>query len=293
VEQLINVIDYGNHERFEETVHQSDMFDWEVSIAAAEALGKIGDTSAVKPLINMLEAGASNRYEDRSGLPATIALGAIGDSRAIEPLLTELWNVDDDLDDPNNIREGGRIPEWYACQVVPEALTQIGDKSVIESLIGFLHYRDTDSDWWTPELAAEALTGLGWKPETEDLKAAYFVATKDWEGCKQLGKLGTEKAIEYLVPLLYYRDSMHGFGYHHEIEEAFESFGEMAIEPLVKLLTSGYQGSAGSESAVICEALGRIGEPAVEPLIKALGDEDDDVRASAKEVLQMLGHEVE
>jgi HEAT repeat protein len=151
---------------------------------------------------------------------------------------------------------------------------------VIESLIGFVHYPD---DWWVPELAAEALSGLGWKPETKDLRAAYFVATKDWEGCRQLGKLGTAKAIEYLAPLLYYRDSCHGFGYHHEIVEAFESFGEMAVEPLVKLLDE-------SEIEVITEALGRISEPEVE-LIKALEDDDyRSVRGAAAEALGWIGN---
>ncbi len=268
VEQLIEVIDYGNHERHEhvtdvgydmtggppteEFLRMLYMFDWDVSIAAAEALGKIGDADAVEPLINMLETGASNRYEDRSGYPVTIALGRIGDSRAINPLVKELSDGCDELTEEGHGRseEGGYIPEWYACQMVPEALIQIGDKKAIEPLIGLML---NAWDWWESTLAAEALSGLGWKPETDELKAAYLVSVKDWEGCRQLGKVGTEKAIEYLALLLYYRDPMSGFRYHHEIEEAFESFGEMAIEPLVKLLDK------GDEVKAVTEALEKLG----------------------------------
>jgi HEAT repeat protein len=289
VEQLINVIDYGNHERFEETVRQSEMFDWDVSIAAAKALGKIGDTSTVEPLINMLEAGASDRHRDRSGWPATIALGAIGDSRAIEPLLAELCDsceeILEDVKDNDGLHYAGDIPEWFACVVVPEALIQIEDKKAIEPLLGALDSGIEGGDWFLPELAAEALTGLGWKPETDEQKAAYLVASHDWEGCIQMGEHAIEKAVGYLSWSLWVY-----FDYRKiadEIEWDLQNFGEAAVESLINALR-------GGDGEIAVRALGEIGdERAVEPLIELLEDEDEYVRDAAKEVLEMLGHEVE
>jgi HEAT repeat protein len=297
VEQLINVIDYGNHERFEETVRQSDMFDWDVSIAAAEALGKIGDTSAVEPLINMLEAGASDRDRDRSGWPATIALGAIGDSRAIEPLLTELCNsceeILEDVEDNDGLDYGGDIPEWYACQVVPKALIQIEDKKAIfqrgnfQPLIGLIQ---SQYDWWLPFLAAESLEGMGWKPETDEQKTDYLIASRDWEGCTQMGEPTVENAVIHLWSLrsLYFHDACREIA--DEIEWDLQTFGEAAVMPLIKALEDESHHWPGRTYAA--NALGELGDSrAIEPLIKALDDED--VCDYAKEALCKLGHEVE
>ena len=52
---------------------------------AVEALGKIGDTRAVEPLIKALQD--SEEYVRRG---AVEALGKIGDTRAVEPLITVL-----------------------------------------------------------------------------------------------------------------------------------------------------------------------------------------------------------
>jgi len=55
--------------------------DKRVRIAAAHALGKIGDSRSVEPLISMLQ----DRDRDIRFVSAS-ALGMIGDPRAIEPL---------------------------------------------------------------------------------------------------------------------------------------------------------------------------------------------------------------
>lgn len=49
---------------------------------AAEALGKIGDSRAVKPLLELLTSDSETTQQT-----ATLALGAIGDVQAIEPLI--------------------------------------------------------------------------------------------------------------------------------------------------------------------------------------------------------------
>jgi HEAT repeat protein len=62
--------------------------DWEISGDAAKALGEIGDTRAVEPLIAALKDRSVNRR-----LSAAEALGKIGDTRALAPLIVAL---DDD-----------------------------------------------------------------------------------------------------------------------------------------------------------------------------------------------------
>ncbi|GAB4305967.1 MAG: HEAT repeat domain-containing protein [Methanobacteriaceae archaeon] len=64
--------------------------DWRVQAIVAEALGKIGDEKAVKPLIRALtdkDKIERNRYVRGK---AAEALGRIGDERAIEPLIDAL-----------------------------------------------------------------------------------------------------------------------------------------------------------------------------------------------------------
>ncbi|MGA7076917.1 MAG: HEAT repeat domain-containing protein, partial [Halobacteriota archaeon] len=70
--------------------------DWGVreSAAAADALGRIGDSRAVEPLIRVLSDADSHVRESAA---AAEALGRIGDSRAVEPLIRALNDADSDV----------------------------------------------------------------------------------------------------------------------------------------------------------------------------------------------------
>jgi HEAT repeat protein len=132
-----------------------------------------------------------------------------------------------------------------------ESLVEWGEPAV-EPLIGVI----SNDDWMVRSSAAGALDKLGWVPETDEQRAAYLIASMDWESL-----------VEWGAP---------------------------AVEPLIKALGN------GDESSWIriyyARALGRIGDGrAVELLIKLLEDEDedDDVRNAAEEALEKLGHEVE
>ena len=61
------------------------MKDKEVRRGAAEALGKLGDTRAVEPLIEALGDGSEYVRNSAAG-----ALGKLGDTRAVEPLIEAL-----------------------------------------------------------------------------------------------------------------------------------------------------------------------------------------------------------
>lgn len=84
--------------------------DVQVRREAAYVLGKMGNASAVEPLIKALQD--PDNYVRRQ---AADALGIIGDARAIEPLNKALH-------DPNN----------YVCQGATDALKKINDKKAIQ-----------------------------------------------------------------------------------------------------------------------------------------------------------------
>lgn len=66
--------------------------DLDIFVPAVRTLGKLGDASAVKPLIEALKDGEWNVQRE-----AVIALGKIGDSRAVEPLIKVLKSGDGNL----------------------------------------------------------------------------------------------------------------------------------------------------------------------------------------------------
>ena len=163
------------------------------------------------------------------------SLGSMGDARAVQPLIEIL------VMDCERLTEcviGGQVPSdegyWYrdgstgfTCQEIVDAIIQIGSRKAIEPLLATLDYAiEVSQDWWLPELAAEALTGLGWKPETDEQKASYLIATKDWEGCKETGEPLVTKAVLYLAhPIYGYAET----GERERIMRAVDSFGETMI----------------------------------------------------------------
>jgi HEAT repeat protein len=124
-----------------------------VCMAAAEALGRIGDPRAVEPLIVALKNGGW--YMIRKA--AAEALGRIGDPRAVEPLIPVL------KDEYFKVREAAT-----------EALIKIGAPSV-EPLIDALRYRE----WRMRKAATEVLGKIGDARAIEPLIAALEDEDKD------------------------------------------------------------------------------------------------------------------
>ena len=272
---------------------------------AAEALGEIGDTRAVEPLLWLLELPVNYSWS-----VATV-LGKIGDKRAAGPLLGELLDVGEELDDDPYVRFGSSVWDRQHCEAVSEALAQIGDTQVIKPLVAALD----DMGWWLPFLAAQSLAGMGWKPETDEQKTDYLVASHDWKGCIQMGEPVVEKAVRYLTRLFSYRDECY---YRDEIEWDLQNFGEAAVEPLIEMFESDksqWEGSGDAECAVNAlvsvlseseERRASRGLPGIKvhvrktaiarlkaPLIELLEDDESYVRWYANDALRKLGHEVE
>ena len=188
--------------------------DEEIRQAAADALGKIGDSRAVEPLIGVLDI-------DRDVSEAAAwALGEIGDARAVEPLIKTLheYMAFADYDGDAEVRYAveralGKIGEPAVEPLIRElrnerlqgseatirecaadTLGMIGDAGAVEPLIMALgdgHYR-------VSEAAAGALDKLGWRPDTDELRAAYLVAKRDWKECIKFGDLAIKPLTKYL-----------------------------------------------------------------------------------------------
>ena len=103
--------------------------------AAAEALGQIGDASALEPLIAVLKDASSGVRR-----AAAAALGQIGDARALEALSGALKDA-----------------SWSVREGVAEALGHIPDPRAAESLSAAMRDRDLN----VRQAASEALAALG------------------------------------------------------------------------------------------------------------------------------------
>jgi HEAT repeat protein len=117
--------------------------DHNVRLAAASALGKIGDDQAVEPLIDALD----DRREVKE--VAILSLGKIGDPVAGDSLV-------DMLEDKN----------WEVRSSAAKALGQIGDPHSVEPLIKVLGDRSETIRW----VASNALTSITGQAFGEDIE---------------------------------------------------------------------------------------------------------------------------
>jgi HEAT repeat protein len=193
-------------------------------IEATKALGQIGDTRAVEPLIAALPtksaAEALNQLgwepgRDEVGARYWMAKGdwekcvAIG-APAVEPLIGELqyggWQAAEVLGQIGDTRavepliaalkDEDSFVRWQAA----EALGQIGDTRAVEPLIAAL--KDESKQVRGP--AAEALRRIGDARTVESLIAALKDESKQVRGpaAEVLGQIGNPRAVEPLIEAL-------------------------------------------------------------------------------------------
>jgi two-component system KDP operon response regulator KdpE len=272
---------------FDELVRDLENDDVQVRQDAAQSLGGLGDSRAVKPLITAM---ADKDWWVRSNVVE--ALVQIGVS-AVEPLIAT-------LEDENSATR----------ETATEALVQIG-MSAVEPLIATLE----DKNNTTRKIAAETLGKLG---DARAVEPLIVVLQDDKDGDVRisaawaLGKLGDARVVEPLIAALGDEDN-------RLREYTARLLGELgdirALEPLIITLqdsdrdvrysVAGALGKLGDACAVkplivalrdnhnsvrwkAAEALVQIGMPAVEPLIAVLDDENDDVwKMSIRVLLQI------
>ncbi len=248
---------------------------------AAVVLGKIGDTSAIQPLIKALkddfievQKTAADALERLNWTPEKEDLAVsfwiakneydkcieIGEL-AVEPLIkileTTEWGSRGKFDDSIKIAE--------LRQHAAEVLGKIGDTSAIQPLIKALK----DDYIEVQKTAADALERLNWSPEKEDLAISYWVAKNEYNKCIKIGS--PTLAVEALVPFLRKENP-------DRREKAIVSIieiGSVAINQLISILENS---NNKIEIYSVLEILGEIGDSrAVKPLITSIKADADKV----------------
>ena len=256
---------------------------WHVGVAAAGALGEIGDTRAVDPLIAALESKAMTRR-----YAAAKALGKLGDKRATKPLIAVL------RDTQTSVRVAavealGHIADVQAVEpltlinykdgltemreAAARALEQIGD-SAVPPLVVALKGKGKERRG----AAANMLDRLGWKPDSFETRVYYLIAKQQWDRIR----IKDPAAVPPLIAVLRKQDTSTR---RRAAETLGKTCDERAVDPLITALRDKY--SAVRESAA--RALGLLGDSrAVEPLIAVLQDTKPDVRQAAIEALEQF-----
>ncbi len=270
--------------------------------SAAKALGEIGDSRAVEPLIESLKdinLGVQN--------VAIEALTKIG-SPAVEALITAL-NVGDWFIQEKIAIILGMIKDFRAIEylvdllndskvkkVAFESLIKINDSKAIPSLVAKLR----DDNFKERKSVAEILDKLGWKPDKEEDKIICLILQGK---INEITKSGAS-AVELLISILNVSDS----GMKITIAEALGAIKDnRAVKPLIELLKDpissvknaafealielGYRPASVADqisfffAAKKWDELVKIGKPAVEILIAALYDAEIATQVSAAQAL--------
>jgi HEAT repeat protein len=245
--------------------------DTEARVAAALALGAVGDTSAFESLIAML----AESLETDLTLSCYVmdALGMVGDRRAVPLLVDALEHSDFDVQKSamHALVSFGQVAVEPLIDIalnnvsrvrtlaVP-ALGAIGDLCAAPALISIIEDHGNH-----PLLRAAAAKALGQvrADETYNLLLQVFESGNEDENVRRcaavgLGHLGDRHALEPLLAALEDAD----WPLRHSLAEAFGYLGDQrAIEPLIKLLRD------RRDEAVLqaVQALGKLGDARVVP----------------------------
>jgi HEAT repeat protein len=278
--------------------------------AAALALGAIGGTEAVGPLIAALKDG--NSAVRRC---AASELGDIGDARAFEPLISRLSDSDRSvghaaaralakIDAERAVDPIARLLEDRDCDTriaAAEVLGEMRHPRAAEPLIAAIEHatgvrsdggRTLHHGWHPHRQAAEAVRraatralSLIGEPALEPLLAACSHRDQDVRQAATglLGRIGGERAVEALIGALK-NDSKHVR--MAAVQALARVGGQRAVESLGLLLKD----TDSDVREEVAKALIEVGDvQSVELLIAALRDRDRIVRLRASEALAKIG----
>ena len=262
--------------------------DVAVRVAAAEALGKIGDSRSVSSML-----GALHRADDkRTRLAITQALWQIGDVQAVEHFLEALQEKDvhvrvaaagvlgkiGDVSRTSSIFYAARQPNASKGPLVTHAA------QLVTSLISVLGQPDEDE-----AVLVTASRALGKTRKTQAITPLVALLRRDERDkvrvavARALRHIRDERSVAALIAAL--DDSSSDVR-----AAAVTSLGEIGdAEVAVESLTGALADPEWRVRYCVAEALGRIGDAqAVPALISALGDPNRYVRLKAALALKHL-----
>lgn len=236
--------------------HLLEHKDPQVQYEAAEALGIIGDETAVSPLITAL------KRDEFSGVrwKAAEALSKIGNP-AVEQLIATLRFPDDDV-------------RWKAAI----ALGEIGNPDSVGPLIALLE----DEDRFVRSRVAHALSMIG-EPAVGPLIKSLEEGDPAlrWGAVLALGKIKNPRAVESLIVTLADKEAM----VRAEAASALASIGTPALGPLLAFLKS----AQGETRIEVMTALGELRNAgAIEPLVQLLENADDAERKAIADAIDAI-----
>ncbi len=270
-----------------------------LNLAAAKALGQLGDPLAVQPLIVILQRSDFDVMREA----AAIALGQIGDAQATQALIRAI------KDTYPKVRKAaaqalGKIGDPLATEALinalqdtfPEvqdqalqAIREIGDAGAIKPLAAV--YGDSKKYESKQRVAASQAAlaiATGGKPGVVE---ALISVVQDYEGDARsmarriLVSLG-DVVIEPLCALMNNPDSS-------VRKEAVQALGQIGGVQVIKPLSIALQDNEYQVYEVAIEALMKIGEPAIEPLVDMLNRPEEKTRIVACNGLIALGWKAE
>ncbi|MEQ8221265.1 MAG: HEAT repeat domain-containing protein [Candidatus Eremiobacterota bacterium] len=270
---------------------------------ACEALGFIGDTRAIDPLIHTLDLYDSS-YENaknalvRIGEPAVDTLilhmndgtvknkafiaevlGSIGDNKAVPCLCNSLLNDDDPVKIASaaalgNIGNKGAVT--FLCTLLEGSYSDPVRISAVESLKAIndpsaIHFLTKSLNMDDERVNLAILNALNVMKKVDNPASVILLLNSSnpvvrASAASVLGVTEREEAVEPLLSVLEDKDDT----VRLEAVKALGNTGDpRAVEPLVNRL---YDKKQVVQSAAV-RALGKIGEPSIEPLIKLLRTE--------------------
>jgi HEAT repeat protein len=167
--------------------------DLDVSIDAAEALGRIGSTEAVPALIDSLQTEESGEV----CTAVTTALGQIADDSALDALLAVATNR------PESLEWDGDWDTWWDVQLeAVKALGKSGSERAVETLLGLL---DDDSQQEIENDILRSLVSItprGVEVVIDRLQNSELPAQQRRRAARALGHTDTNMATKVLARAL-------------------------------------------------------------------------------------------
>lgn len=226
-----------------------------VQVAAVDALGAIGDPTAVETLTVVAMDPQGEPFTSKK---AVLALGRIGDPKSM-PLILKLMFV----------TRGG-------VSFFPEAAfaaSQIG-QPMIAPLLKVLEGQDAELSAWAKEQKYPA-------------GALYAKAAS------VLGDVGDASVVPALVRKLSYVDADAGLQLFVRVYAA-EALGRLRAREAVKPLSDALGRESNPDARDrLCDALARIGDPSALPALKAAAAGGWDTKAAPLTAISRLGGEAE
>lgn len=284
----------------------SEHTDDNVAVASLEALGRIGGTETVEPLVQSVNSRNFFRT-----FPAIDALGRTGDVRAVRALASLLG---DPLYTPELIRALGRTAQASAVPPLAKLLLSPADAIVRATAAALADLRERhDARFGASEAVIEALHAAVDTSRASErvLQALPSVTGSELAAIAHvLGYLGDPPAIHRLVELASDAEPVASAA-----QEALRRLGARATPQIVAALREGtslvrarllplLRDAKGHLDDVVrcledddadvrvraCDALARIGDPkAVTALFAVLGDSDSRVAQAATAAIHSLG----